>query len=350
MMPQPPPRPPLPRHLVAAAVDRTARDLTVRSAVPVIEGKWWGDGLYARHAAELDHLEERFPDDVTMLWYQEPGYETAPGANPEYRFGYLDDYSTAEVHGTGQTRVLLADWADFDRFLAHLPDPNEPGNFDAVRATAAAAGPGYYRIGCWWRLFHERFWAIRGMENMMLDYYDAMPELKRLGEALLGYYRVIVRRFAELGCDAIFSSDDLGHQRGPMMSPEHFRELYLPLYRAFCDEVHAHGMRFILHSCGDNGLLLDDLIAAGVDVFHPVQKGTMDLPAAAQRWGGQISFLVGFDVQHSLIHSSPEAIRELRRCFQRPEGGLLLGMGNGILPGTPIANIEAALEAMYDAD
>lgn len=167
---------------------------------------------------------------------------------------------------------------------------------------------------------------------------------------LLDYYKVIVDRFALLGFDGIFSSDDLGHQRGPMMSPRIFEELYLPLYQEFIAYVHGKGMHFFLHSCGDNTQLLEYLIAAGLDVFHPVQRGCMDEMATARNFGGRISFLAGFDVQHLLPEGSPaqvrQGVRELIDTFYKPEGGLLLAAGNGIMPDTPLDNIVAMLEEM----
>ena len=90
---------------------------------------------------------------------------------------------------------------------------------------------------------------------------------------------------------AYFTSDDLGHQTGPMMSPAIFRELYVPLYERNLRLCSQQGMHFFLHTCGDNTLLLDDLIAAGVDVIHPIQKGCMDEKAVAEKYGHRISFL-----------------------------------------------------------
>jgi len=40
-------------------------------------------------------------------------------------------------------------------------------------------------------------------------------------------------------------------------------------------------MHFWLHSCGNNTDALPDLIDAGVRIFHPVQKHTMDDQAVA---------------------------------------------------------------------
>ena len=48
---------------------------------------------------------------------------------------------------------------------------------------------------------------------------------------------------------------------------------------------------------------------AGVDVFHPVQKHTMDEKAVAREFGDKMTFLVGFDVQHMLQEGTPDDVR-----------------------------------------
>ena len=87
-----------------------------------------------------------------------------------------------------------------------------------------------------------------------------------------------------------------------------------------------------------------------MDVFHPVQKGCMDEVETANMFGDRISFLVGVDVQHLLPNGTAQEIRDgIRRIieiFHKPEGGLLLGAGNGILPDTPIENIRVMLEEL----
>ena len=136
-----------------------------------------------------------------------------------------------------------------------------------------------------------------------------------------------------------------------MMSPATFEELYLPLYKEIAAYIHSKGMRFFLHSCGDNTLLLDMLIEAGLDVFHPVQKGCMDMDETAQKFKGKISFLAGVDVQQLLMVGTPEEVRKeirhMKDTFNTPNGGLLLAMGNGIMPDAPLENIKAALDEMY---
>lgn len=151
-----------------------------------------------------------------------------------------------------------------------------------------------------------------------------------------------------LNPDGFWTSDDLGHQTGPMMSPQIFHELIYPFYRLVGEAIHESGMHFWLHSCGDNTLLLPDLIEAGVDIFHPVQKHTMDERAVAEEFGGRISFLAGIDVQHTLQEMDADGVRREVRflidTFDRTDGRMCIAAGNGIVSGTPIENIEAFLD------
>ena len=319
--------------------------------VPAYMHKFWGVGLEEKYGNDLYELADRYPDDVCAVFYMEPGYAESPNNNPEYRFGYKVYDENTERHSIQETPVLLDDWDELDQFMAHFPDPWEPGNFDGVLKAAETAN-GRYKLGCFWRLFHERFWSIRGMENLMYDYYDAMDELKQLGNRLVEFYKVIIDRFADAGFDGIFTSDDLGTQQSSMMSPATFKELYLPLYKEVVGYVHSKGMHFWLHSCGNNTPLMEYLIEAGVDVFHPVQKGCMDAQETFDRFGDRITFLAGIDVQDLIPNGTPEQIKEEIRWMKKtfnPEGkGMLIGMGNGILTDTPLENIEAALDAIFE--
>ncbi len=319
--------------------------------VPAYMHKFWGVGLEEKYGQALRELSDRYPDDICDVFYMEPGYAVSPNSNPEYRFGFKDYSEDAERHSIGETVVLLDDWDNLDEFLAHFPDPWEPGNFDPVMEAVKKAD-GRYKLGCFWRLFHERFWFIRGMENLMYDYYDAMDELKLLGKRLVEFYKVIIDRFADAGFDGIFTSDDLGTQHSSMMSPAIFEELYLPLYKEVIEYTHKKGMHFWLHSCGNNTPLMEMLIEAGVDVFHPVQKGCMDAKETMDCFGDRITFLAGIDVQHLIPRGTPQEIRdEIRRMKKtfNPEGkGMLIGMGNGVLTDTPLENIEAALDAIFE--
>jgi hypothetical protein len=318
--------------------------------IPAVFCKWWGSGTYKKYGAALDELEREYPDDVLTLWHTVPGTIASTSKNPEYRWGFENDYSLYARHSIGQEVELLKDWKDFGRFLDSFPDPNEPGVFDNVERGIEKAC-GRYTLGCFWRLYHEMMWQIRGMENLMCDYFEDMDNLKVLGSRLLEYHKSIVDKYARIGVDGIFTSDDLGHQKNSMMSPAIFEELFLPLYKDLFSHIHSKGMHVWLHSCGNNTPLMDMLVESGLDVFHPVQKGCMDEEATAKIYGSKLSFLYGIDVQHILPEGTPEEVesevKNAKIIFHADKGGLIFAAGNGIMPDTPLENIRVMLKTVY---
>jgi uroporphyrinogen-III decarboxylase len=58
------------------------------------------------------------------------------------------------------------------------------------------------------------------------------------------------------------------------------------------------------------------------------------------------------DVQKVIPFGSPAEVRadvrERIKTFQRPDGGLIIGAGNAILPDTPLENLRAYLETVEE--
>jgi len=333
---------PLPREEVIAAVERKGG----HRRVPLVRAKWWGEGwgegLLDQYADELGRFADGYEDTVT-LWIDDALLDPACMG-----LSFFDP--AANVGKAIDANVVISDWNQLDEYLAKLPDPEAPGLFDDLVESAEKAHlDNRYLFFGLWRLFFERPWGLRGMETLMLDYYDHPEQVHRLLDGLCNVYCGLIRRAArDLKPDAFWTSDDLGNQRQLMMRPEHFHEFMYPYYCRVGQVCRDCGMHFWLHSCGNNTEALDDLIDAGVDVFHPVQKHTMDERVIADRFKDRLTFLAGLDVQHTLQEASAEEVRREVRflidTFDRPDGGMALAAGNAIVAGTPLTNIEAFLD------
>ena len=325
---------PLPKEEVAKAVERRCP-----ARIPLVMATWWGEGLWDQYGDRLREFD-RYPVDAPLL--MQGAIDLGAMDLPWRR-------RDSEKHGH-DSGGALPDWAYLDEFIARMPDPDRPGAMDDVQRQARAIhADGRYLLWGFWSLFFETPWNLRGMENLMVDYYENPDKIHRLHDALCTQYERWIRRAArEIQPDGFWSSDDLGHQTQSMMRAEQFREFLKPYYVRVARACHDSGMHFWLHSCGNNTCLLDDLIDAGVDVFHPVQKHTMDEQAVAAEYGDRLTFLTGFDVQHILQEGTPEEVRQEVRylidTFDRPEGGMCLAAGNGIVAGTPFENIDAFLD------
>ena len=305
--------------------------------------KWWGEGLEEQYGEELSRFDA-YEEDVTVVPFP------CPAVTPRADGFYWRLPQLGERRKVGHdANALLPDWADLPALLAHLPDTEAPGLFDeAARRARAAHEAGQYVLIHHWSLMYERIWSFRGMQNLLLDYYDFPEEVHALHRAVAETEnRLLLRAIREVQPDGYMISDDLGGQKSLMMSPATFRAFIQPYYRETWGIARAHDVDVWLHTCGNVADIIGDLIDCGLSVLHPIQKHTMDWEEIARKWKGKVAFLVGMDVQDTLINASPEAVRRevrlMRDTFDSPQGGFLYAAGNGIVAGTPLENIEAFL-------
>jgi len=305
--------------------------------IPLVFARWWGEGLWEQYGERLREFD-KYPEDAAFVW-----------VNP-YDIGKMKLSWQIKARVAHDAGGVISEWSQLDEFIEKLPEAEQDAQFDGlIEAAQKAHAQDRYLLFAWWSLFFERPWGLRGMENLMVDYYEYPDKIHQLHDALCKVYCGYIRRaIREFQPDGFWTSDDLGNQRQLMMRPETFRAFLKPYYGrvgAACKEGKVH---WWLHSCGNNTVVMGDLAETGVSVFHPVQKGTMEEAAVAREFGDRMAFLTGFDVQHILQEGTPAEVRKEVRflidTFDGPGGGMAIAAGNGIVSGTPFENIDAFLE------
>ena len=306
--------------------------------------KWWGEGLREQYGEQLNLLD-KYEEDVVVVKFPTPWFsERADGFYwrlPKLERGRMTAHDSD---------ARLPDWKYLPDFLAELPNTDAPGLFDeAKRIADEAHAQGKYVLIHHWHLMYELIWKFRGMADLMMDYYDYPDEVHALHKAVAETeMKLLKRAIREVKPDGYMVSDDLGTQESLMMSPETFREFIKPYYIDIWGLCRENDIDSWLHTCGNVSEIIGDLIECGLSVLHPLQKHTMDWDEIADQWKGKIAFLVGMDVQDTLINGTPEDVRRevrlMRDTFDSPNGGFLYAAGNGIVRGTPFENIEAWLD------
>ena len=146
---------------------------------------------------------------------------------------------------------------------------------------------------------------------------------------------------------AVVQGDDMGYNKGTMLSPEMMRKFVFPWTKKLVDIAHSYDLPYILHSCGNLEGVMDDLIDyVGIDAKHSYEDKIMPVGEFKRKYGGRIAVLGGVDVNF-LCTRNTEEVREyvsnvLDECM--PGGGYALGSGNSLANYVPIESIHA----MYD--
>ena len=152
---------------------------------------------------------------------------------------------------------------------------------------------------------------------------------------------------------AVFlSGTDFGTQRGEFISPDLYRQLYLPFHKQINEWVHAHTKwKTFYHSCGSIYRLIPSFIEAGVDILNPIQcsAANMEPGRLKQEFGRQLVFWGGgADTQKTLPFGTPEEVRgevaQRIRIFG-PGGGYVFNPVHNIQADTPVENVVAMFAA-----
>jgi len=149
----------------------------------------------------------------------------------------------------------------------------------------------------------------------------------------------------------IISGTDFGTQRGEMIAPDLYRELYQPFHKKMNDWVHKHThWKTFYHACGSITKIIPMMIEAGVDVLNPVQCSAegMDPRWLKQQFGDRLTFWGGaVDTQRTLPFGTPEEVAaevaDRIRAFA-PGGGFVVNAIHNIQHGTPPENILAMFD------
>lgn len=199
----------------------------------------------------------------------------------------------------------------------------------------------------------EIAWYMRSMELLMMDFVDN-PDF---AEALLD--RITVKReiqawsYAELGADIICLGDDVGTQRGLLMSAAMWRRWLKPRLARVISvaKIARPDVLIFYHSDGDIRPIIPDLIEIGVDILNPVQPECMDPAELKSRYGHRLAFWGTIGIQTTLPFGTPDDVQQEVKTRMETVGyggGLLLSPTHVVEPEVPWENIVAFVQAVKE--
>jgi uroporphyrinogen decarboxylase len=239
----------------------------------------------------------------------------------------------------------LKNWANFGKLV--IPDITDASRWDELTDVRERFEDKFI-VGRGISIY-ERVHFLRGLSNTWMDIYDAPEKLRELLDVLVEMNLAAIERYASLGVDGLFFTDDWGLQNRLMISPDMWREIWKPSYARIYTAAHDAGLFTFLHSCGYILDILDDLIEAGLDVIQMDQQENMGLELLSERFAGKITFCCPVDIQSTMVYGSRDEVRAYCRkmvaLLGRPEGGFI-----AMWYSDPVGagHTQQAIEAMCD--
>jgi hypothetical protein len=223
-----------------------------------------------------------------------------------------------EIH-----KPVLSDWSDLDTLdfpaydVAQLADSFSAAFADNPRDLFKIAG-----IGGW---IFDNARYLRRMDVYFMDMALYPDELKRLHAAIGNLYEQRIHAAGRAGADGIMIGEDMGTQQGLLFSVAMFRDYFKDLYTRLMGTAHDYGMKVLMHSCGNNREIVDDLLDCGVDCFQFDQPALYDMPALAAKLRERKAALWSpTDIQKILPTGDRDTIvAGTRRMCEIFDGGLI---------------------------
>jgi hypothetical protein len=190
-----------------------------------------------------------------------------------------------------------------------------------------------------------RLLRLRGTDAALADLAAGTKAIRGLLSTLHDFYCREMQMWAETDVDGVVFMDDLGSPDKLLIDRAVWRDLFRPLYREYCDILHAKDKFAFFHCNGDISSIFGDVVKTGIDAIH-AQLFLMSFERLAKRYRGRVTFWGEIDQQQALPFGAPEDVRE---AVLRVRKALDFGSGGVIAqcqwePNVPLRNIATLFE------
>ncbi len=202
----------------------------------------------------------------------------------------------------------IDDWEKIESFQP--PDPFRHERFQVFETLARIFGKDKFLIGNIGNCIWERAHFLRGYIQIMQDLITAPEKVCALIDKIMPWYKGLIKMYSKMKLDGVIATDDWGMQKGLMISPHLWRQIFKPRYKELIDTTHNEGMKFILHSCGDIQLIIPDLIEIGLDVLQKDDPECVGVEKLADLCAGKLCIYSPLDLQRTLPRANGKIIRK----------------------------------------
>jgi len=177
---------------------------------------------------------------------------------------------------------------------------------------------------------------LRGINTLMLDFYDDPAFVRDLFEFVVELELRFARAQVQAGADAI----GVGDAAASLIGPRLYEEFVWPFEKKLVDGLHALGTRVRLHICGNTRFCLEGMGRLGCEIVDldypsPVAEGRAKM--------GPNQILLGnlnpvITLRHGTVGLVTQAVTE---CHRQAGTRYIVGAGCEVPRDTPAANVLA---------
>jgi len=321
--------------------------------------------LNPKYSVEMDNLkpfdlECALDQDMFLTWSGRLS-ETYETSRQDLKEGIsIDEWGIVRKEVQYQTRFGMGSYTemiehpleDETKVDAYKPpDPKDPDLYLEAEQLIRDFKGEYWIVGCAVTTIFETAWALRGYENLLMDFAINPDLVEKILDIPYKYNFEVAKKMTELDVDMIWFGDDVGAQNAMLMSPQTWREFFKPRMASLFSKIKEMNpnLKIAYHSDGYIVPIIPDLIEIGLDVLNPIQPKSMDPEKLKQEFGDKLSFWGAIDEQYTLPFGKPEDVKKeiltLLKTMGK-KGGLILAPTHNVQLDTPMENFSMMVDTI----
>ena len=241
---------------------------------------------------------------------------------------------------------IIPTWDRLEKYV--FPNPNSDDRFKGINEFKIRSNNHFLMAEIGLSGF-QNYMLLRGFINTMIDFQSRDKKALSLLDIIFDIESQVIKKASKYGFDAIHFADDYGTQRGLIISPQLWIEIFKPRFKKHFKLIHDLGMKIFFHSCGNITSIIPEFYDIGLDVLNIAQPNVVDIDKVSNLLQGKQCFLVPISYQTVLIKGKPkDIIYEAKRLFKKlgtNKGGFIGYIEEYSVMGMPEENYQASWDA-----
>lgn len=193
---------------------------------------------------------------------------------------------------------------------------------------------------------------LMGMQGLIMAIIREPELVRALVDMSVTINLALAKEVATRGVKIVYTGDDYAYNKGPLMSPKHFRDLFYPGLCRVMGGYKELGLYVIKHTDGNLWPIIDMIIDSGIDCLDPIDpQAGMDLGEVKSKYGHRVALKGNIDCSQLMTFGNPQEVIEATKTALRqgmPGGGFILSSSNSIHSGVKPENYVAMLQTLHE--
>jgi len=245
-----------------------------------------------------------------------------------------------------QTSTPIKCRKDWERYA--MPDPKSSHRASKIKDAVSANEDDLAIVAGFLGPVTMMYWYFMDIPTLSTTFIDDPDLIVEICNAFAAWVIEAAKEVAKInGVDAFFIADDWGASNSLLISPKYLRKYFIKPFGDIVRGLRELGYPVIMHNDGNLWEVLDDLVATGINGYHPVEKAaTMDLGIIKEKYKGRLCPIGNVNNKTVMISGTEEEVMaETIECLKigAPGGGYIIATDHSLHDDIPKKNVRVYL-------